>query len=285
MVGSSTSPSQCHHPRRSANASEAGHPWIQRHHLQHGNAVVRDNQLLPLLLHPAEVLHISDVSIISATVIIAPSDYRHDYSIQDLASQSNLFQNANLNPPPPATPECSPPAASAGRRRHAITGTSGSTRTIAISSQPSRFGQRTQSLQTFSGSVSFVDDLEPELLEEPLLVGQATSACGCRSRRASSTHHSTSLRADPLAAVRLVDGERADLRQVGPDDRQRDARRRPCPSTSSRRRRSRGGPRRAGRALEEHLPQLGVAVDDRLDARDVVDGGGADHSIVLRCSQ
>ena len=34
-------------------------------------------------------------------------------------------------------------------------GTSGSTRTIAISSQLSFFGQRTQSLHTFSGRLSF----------------------------------------------------------------------------------------------------------------------------------
>ena len=43
------------------------------------------------------------------------------------------------------------------------------------------------------------------------------------SRRASSMHHSIELAADALAAVRLVDRQRADLGQVGPDDRQRGA--------------------------------------------------------------
>jgi hypothetical protein len=41
------------------------------------------------------------------------------------------------------------------------TGTSSSVRTTAISSQLSFFGQRTQSLQTFSGSVSFVTTSKP----------------------------------------------------------------------------------------------------------------------------
>ena len=33
-------------------------------------------------------------------------------------------------------------------------------------------------------------------------------------------------------------------------------------------------------ALKEHPPKLRVGVDDLLDARDVVDGGGADHDWV-----
>ena len=42
-----------------------------------------------------------------------------------------------------------------------IIGTSCNVRTIAISSHPSRFGQRTQSLQTFSGSVSLLTTSKP----------------------------------------------------------------------------------------------------------------------------
>ena len=47
------------------------------------------------------------------------------------------------------------------RGSSARTGTSCSVRTIAISSQPSRFGHRTQSLQTFSGSVSLSTTSKP----------------------------------------------------------------------------------------------------------------------------
>jgi hypothetical protein len=120
----------------------------------------------------------------------------------------------------------------------------------------------------------FGDDLEAQLFEETLLVGEGHELADLHSAGVVDAPLDEGA-ADPFAAMFVIHGEGANFGEIGPEDGQGGAADDLAGGFVDGE--VANGFVELGVPFEEHFTQLGVGGDDLLHSRNIVDGGAADH--------